>query len=170
MIKNMIPIKRLQRNPGIWLTFSLFSFLLIGIALFMQHYMGYEPCFLCIIQRIAIILICITTFIAGVLPRIRVIGYLGWITGTVVGIAAAARQIFLQHNPLEVYSCGPGADFILENNSIVDAIPLLLKPQSDCSQIDITFLTLPLSYWMLMGFLVSLYFIMLFLHREFKKQ
>lgn len=165
----MIPVKRLQRNPGIWLTFSLFSFLLIGIALFMQHYMGYEPCFLCIIQRLSIITIGITTLIAGIIPKIRFIGYLGWISGTLVGIAASARQIFLQNNPLEVYSCGPGAEFILENNSIVDAIPLLLKPQSDCSKIDITILTLPLSYWMLFGFIISLYFILLFLHREFFK-
>lgn len=162
----MISNYNLQRSRTFWATVSLLSFSLIAFALYLQYYKGYEPCFLCIVQRIAIIVIGFTALFAVIKPKLRLISYMGWLIGGWAGLLSAGRQIFLQHNPPEMYSCGPGIEFILENNSLVDAIPLLLKPQSDCSTIDITFLTLPLSNWMFISFVISIIFLFYLIFKD----
>jgi disulfide bond formation protein DsbB len=87
---------------------------------------------------------------------------------SLTGVAAAIRQVYLQLNPSPMLSCGGGMEYIFENNSLIDALSILLKPTGSCSDIHWQFLTLTMPQWTLMMFFsFSLLSLILFV-KEFK--
>lgn len=80
---------------------------------FLQRYMGFSPCPLCIFQRIGLMIMGGFALIAALFhPKSMVIRLLLWL-GSLAGIGWAAivagRHVWLQHLPADqVPSCGPG--------------------------------------------------------------
>ena len=74
----------------------------MGIALFMEHAMGLEPCPLCILQRVTVIVTGLVTLVAALhhpgARGIRVYA-IGAILAAVLGAALAIRQLWLQSLP-----------------------------------------------------------------------
>lgn len=109
-----------------YLYLALFCFALIaGAILIFQMALGLEPCPLCILQRIAIILIAIIALIAyahnpsGIADKIY--GAL-LILGGLLSIGTATRQIWILAQPPEqVASCGPGLEVWLDK--LIEIVP-----------------------------------------------
>lgn len=124
---------------------------LIGCGFYMELVEGLTPCLLCQIQRICFFGVGTMFFFAAIHdPEIR--GQRAYMTGILIfaalGLAAAFRQIWLQHQPpLANEVCLPGLSILLESGAFMDAAKLLLSGGTDCGEIEWSFLSLSMPAW-----------------------
>ena len=131
------------------------SFLLIAIALVLQHAVGLAPCPLCIFQRIAYFAVGFLALGAAVLtPRRsgRVFGVFVLIA-TLAGVGIAGRHVWLQMNPQSL-SCGPGLETMLENFPLTEVLPKVFRGSGDCAEAGWRLLGLTIADWSLLCFVI----------------
>jgi disulfide bond formation protein DsbB len=133
-----------------------------AIAYF-QHYLGLEPCPLCIFQRISVIAVGILFFIAMLhnpsgFGR-RIYGTLLTLT-SLGGIGVAIRHLWLQYGTHEELSCGGNLEFMLENDPLMKVIGDVFKGTGDCGEIVWSMFGISIPGWTLM-FLLGLLFLSL---------
>jgi len=132
---------------------------LMTYALYVQHYQGYEPCPLCIFQRVAVTTLGIVFALAalqgpGAVGR-RVYAVL-MLVAAGAGIGVAARHLWLQSLPPDkVPSCGPGLDFLLDTFPLRDVLATVLSGSGECAQVNWVLLGVSMPGWVL-GALVVL--------------
>lgn len=129
---------------------------LIGIALYMQHVIGLEPCPLCILQRVAVM------GMGAVLLFASLHNPAGWgrrvyagLTSLVAlfGLVTAGRNVWLQHLPADrVPDCGPGLDYMLEVFPLSRTLEMVFKGSGECAEVQWTFLGFSIPEWMLLVF------------------
>lgn len=149
----------IHNKRAAWLLLAITGFVFLGIALYFQHVLDMQPCFLCINQRVAMFFIAVAGLIGFINPKNKIFlytGYAFWSLASLFGLSVATYQTYIQMNPPEFGSCGAGMDFILENNSLFEAIPILLQPTGDCFDVNWYFLGLTMPQWMVFVFSVSL--------------
>lgn len=152
-------LKNITSSRLFWLSILTFSWGLVGFAVFYQNYFEVEPCYLCIIQRIALIIIgffAILPLIKPSNPQIRQFGYLGWFIGSVGGLIASIKLVALQSSPKLVSSCGVSSDYLIENFGILEALPILFEGSGDCSSSAGNFLSITFEQWSMGLFILSL--------------
>ncbi|MAX33171.1 MAG: disulfide bond formation protein B [Halomonadaceae bacterium] len=135
-----------------------FCVLMMGVALFLEHVMGLEPCPLCIFQRVAVMATALVLALAALHgPRGWggiVYGVLGLLT-VAAGIGLAGRHLWLQSlPPSEVPSCGPGLDYMLEILPLQKVLSMVLVGSGECAEVGGRLLGLSLPGWTLIGFVV----------------
>jgi len=136
----------------------VFCFIALSIAGYFQFIEHLEPCPLCILQRVAILvigIICLLAFIQnskGIMDRI----YGGLIVITaLIGSSISARHVWIQNLPEDqVPACGPGLSFMLENFPLTQALDMVLKGSGECADVLWTFLGLSIPAWTLVAFVV----------------
>jgi len=131
---------------------------LIATALFMQHVMGLNPCYLCIVQRGFVIATGIIALISYIhnpgKTGIRVYASLTSILAF-TGAGFSIRQLWLQSLPEDlVPACGPPADYLIDSFTVSEWLPLLLKGDGNCAEVQWTFLGLSIPGWMLFCFFI----------------
>lgn len=130
--------------------------LAMAVALGLQHWMGLQPCPLCIFQRVAVI-------VAGLIFLLAALhGPRGWgrrVYGVLSALAAAAgaglaiRHLWLQSLPPgEVPSCGPGLNYMLDVFPFQRVVVEVLKGSGECAQVHGHFLGLTMPGWTLILF------------------
>lgn len=131
---------------------------LIASALYLQHALGQDPCYLCIVQRVfvsAIGTIALVAFFHNPGPSGRRLYGFSIALTALVGSGFSLRQLWLQHLPADqVPICGPPAEYLFERFPIDKWLPLLLQGNGDCAKVDWTFLGLSIAGWMLIFFLL----------------
>jgi disulfide bond formation protein DsbB len=129
----------------------------MGIALFMEHAMGLEPCPLCILQRVTVIVTGLVTLVAALQhPGVRGIRVyaIGAILAAVLGAALAIRQLWLQSLPKDqVPACGPGLDYLLEVLPLTEVLNMILTGDGSCAEIAWTLFGISIPGWTLVGFI-----------------
>lgn len=138
---------------------------LIGGALYLEHAMGLEPCPLCIVQRIFVILFGLVCLIAAVhapaaLGR-RIYAGIALLFAA-AGAAAAGRQIWLQGIPADqLPSCLPNLEYMMEALPFLEVVRQVLHGTADCAEVNWTLFGMSIPEWSLLGFvamiLLSLY-------------
>jgi len=129
---------------------------LIATALYFQHVMGLDPCYLCIVQRVFVLAVGVITFVAfihnpGALGR-RIYAFSAALAA-LVGSGFSLRQLWLQNLPEElVPTCGPPAEYLFEKFPVDKWLPMLLQGSGDCARVDWTFLGVSIAGWMLFCF------------------
>ena len=150
----------LPQNRTLYILGFLVCCGLIAVALFMQFGLGYEPCPLCIFQRlvfVAIGLICLVAAlhnpdISGHKPYGSLIGIAG-----LIGLGLSLRHSWLQHNPPDIAECGAGLDYWIETLPVGEIIRKVLTGTGECSDIIWKFLGLSIPEWtaiMYLGFII----------------
>jgi len=137
------------------LTFFGCTFLIL-VALFIEHYMLLEPCPLCILQRIMVIITGIIALLAAIHnPRelgIKVYGVLV-IAAAGTGGGIAIRQLWLQSLPKDqVPACGASLDYLLDVFPVMDVLSMILTGDGTCAEVLFTFLGISIPGWTLVGF------------------
>ena len=135
---------------------------------FLQRYMGFSPCPLCIFQRIGLMIMGGFALIAAVLhPKSMVIRLLLWL-GSLAGIGWAAvvagRHVWLQHLPADqVPSCGPGLDYWLDTLPMQQVLKEVFAGSGECAAIEWTFwgLSIPEQSLILFSFLILVHLLIL---------
>ncbi len=140
---------------------------------FLQRYMGFSPCPLCIFQRIGLMVMGGFALIAALFnPKskgVRLLLWLGSLAGIVWSTGVAARHVWLQHLPADqVPSCGPGLDYWLEVLPMKQVLNEVLAGSGECASIDWTFLGLSIPEQSLILFSVLVIIHILILWRILK--
>ena len=129
----------------------------LGFGLYLQHFVGLKPCPLCILQRIAFMVIMVIALAATVHASRNFGGYLydGLIAVTAaLGGGIAGRQIWLQHLPAEqVPACGPELAYLLETFPPLEVLSLVLAGSGECAEVQWRFLGLSIPEWSLIWFI-----------------
>jgi len=130
---------------------------LIAFAMVLQHVMNLEPCPLCILQRYAFILVGLLALLAAVHdPQWwgrRVYGAL-LILMSSLGAGVAARHVWLERNPPQVFDCGADLGFMVDAFPLAEALPMIFRGGGDCTEILWRFLGLSIAEWALIWFLI----------------
>lgn len=114
---------------------------------FLQRYMGFTPCPLCVFQRIGLMVMGGFALMAALFnPKsmfiklalwLASLAGIGWATGV------AARHVWLQHLPADqVPSCGPGLDYWLDTLPMQQVLNEVLAGSGECASVDWRFLGL----------------------------
>lgn len=114
---------------------------------FLQRYMGFSPCPLCIFQRIGLMVMGGFALIAAIFdPKskiVRLLLWLGSLAGTGWAAAVAGRHVWLQHLPADqVPSCGPGLDYWLDTLPMQQVLKEVFAGSGECASIEWTFMGL----------------------------
>ena len=130
----------------------------MSVALYMQYVMYLDPCPLCVVQRFAVIAVGISA-LAGALHNPSGGGRWGYCIAVAAfalfGGAIAARQVYLQSLPADkIPECLPGIGFIVQNNSLVDALSIILAGTGECAETLWTMLGISIPGWTLIAFCV----------------
>ena len=129
----------------------------MGFALYAQHVLLLDPCPLCVLQRVAVIVLGVVFLVAAlhnpsgwgrhVYAALLFIPALG-------GLAIAGWHWRLQNLPAsEVPACGPGLDYMLENFPLTDALSMVFKGSGECADVVWSFLGLSMPAWVVLWML-----------------
>jgi disulfide bond formation protein DsbB len=130
---------------------------LMGYALYAQHVLGFEPCPLCIFQRLAVVALGLV-FLLAALHGAGGAGRRGYailmaITA-LAGMGVAGRHVWLTTLPPErVPACGPGLDFMLEAFPLREALTMVFTGSGECAKVDWQFLGLSMPAWVFIALL-----------------
>lgn len=145
-----LPNRRLLNFLGVVICAGM-----MGFALYAQHVLLLEPCPLCIMQRVAVILLGLVFLLAalhnppGIGAKIYA-ALLALVAGTGAGVAA--WHVHLQNLPPDaVPSCGPGLDYIMGNFPLSDALALIFKGSGECAEVSWRLLGLSMPTWVVIG-------------------
>ena len=127
---------------------------LLFSALVLEYAEGLEPCPLCLMQRLWVILV-------GLLALIGLAHNPRWgIYPMLSGVAAAIggwfsiRQLYLQGLPEdEVPFCGPNLAYMVENYPFAELLGAMTSGTGDCAKVLWTFLGISIPGWALVGFI-----------------
>lgn len=130
---------------------------LLGYAYYAQHVMLLEPCPLCILQRVAFMIMGVAA-LAGLVHGPQAWGR--WVYAVVIllgaawGVFTAGRHLWLQNLPPDqVPDCGPGLSFMLENFPLSEALNMVFSGSGECAELDWSFLGLAMPAWTLIWYL-----------------
>jgi disulfide bond formation protein DsbB len=129
---------------------------LLAFGLFLQHWLGLEPCPMCIVQRYCLIIVMVISgvgFLMGAQPIYRFCAK-GMALFALIGAGVAARQSWLQRHPPEVVSCGRDLFGMIEAFPLQRLLPMIFKGSGDCSKVDWTFLGLSIANWSFICFVL----------------
>ena len=137
---------------------ALVCALLLAFGYYLQYVQGLDPCPLCLVQRGFFYAVMATFILAALhapLGRGRVVyGSLAALFAA-GGLAAAGRQVWLQHLPPDkVPQCGPDLYFMLENFPLSRTLRTLIAGSGECAVVDWTFLGLSIAEWSLIWFVL----------------
>lgn len=149
-------------NPLAWQnrTAFLVAFLvcavLMGYAFYAQYVQGFEPCMLCMVQRVFVSAVGITALIAALhAPKAggwKVYGFFCALWSA-LGIYIAGRHVYLQSLPPEALDgCAPSLSYALEYFAPLQVLKTVFIRDQDCGVIDWAFLGLSMPNWVLFFF------------------
>ena len=128
----------------------------LAFALYLQHFQGYEPCPMCIFQRVAMAAAGVF-FLIGALHAPRGGGRWAYavlaLLASAAGAAIAWRHVWLQGLPPDqVPACGPTLDYLLGMLPVMEVVQMVLKGDGNCAKIDAQWLGITLPGWTLISF------------------
>ncbi len=142
MLKKLKELNNKRISWGL-LLLSCISFL--GAGFYFQYNMGLEPCHLCIIQRIAFLIIAISSIFALINPMKNYLIYISniiWIAGSSLGLYGGIKLVHMQMNPPEFSfgsSCTLNAEELMNNYPFLDWFPMMFEAKGSCSESSYSF-------------------------------
>jgi disulfide bond formation protein DsbB len=131
---------------------------LMSYALFAQYGLGLEPCPLCILQRVAVVVTGVV-FLLALLHNPSGAG--AKVYGTLIGITAlsgilvAARQIWIINQPAgSVAECGASLDYMMDVLPLHEVLAKVLTGSGECAKVDWLFMGLNMPTWVLVSLAV----------------
>jgi disulfide bond formation protein DsbB len=109
----------------------------LGTGLFVQHVLGYEPCSLCVLQRLGFVGVLGATILLVALPGayLASLALAGAVTAFALGgFAVASYQVWLQAFPPLMAACGRGIAAYFDGWPFEAALAWLFEAQGDCSK------------------------------------
>jgi len=148
-------LQTLLRRPFRPYFFALFALAVVELcfgALYLQGALRLDPCPLCILQRYGLLAIGIVGLIGTLHNRApRIYGALVTLVA-LAGGGVAAWQSWLQANPAEIATCGPGIGRMVNELAFARWWPHLFEATGECGAADWTLFGLSIAHWGLVTF------------------
>ena len=133
------------------------ALLLIAVFYF-QNYLGLEPCYLCVTQRLFVALTGFI-FLASTLHYPSFYGnkiYAGLsLLSAVTGAYFSAKQLWLQSLPEEnIPSCGPPVEYLFDAFPMSEVLTMLVRGDGNCAKVQWEFLYISMPGWVLISFII----------------
>ena len=131
-----------------WLILLVSCVSFLGAGFFFQYVMGLEPCHLCIIQRIAFLIIALSAVIAILNPIKNFIRYSSnilWFLGSSLGLYGGIKLVYTQMFPPEndlFGSCSLGAQQLMDNYPFLEWFPMMFEAKGSCTNSAYSFFRL----------------------------
>jgi disulfide bond formation protein DsbB len=148
----------LSKNKYFWLVISIFSFSAFGFALFAEHVLDMQPCYLCIYQRLTILFIGTTSLLTSFLCHNKYIirfGCISYLLGSFSGIYFSSKLVFLQAFPPEISFCSMGANRMIETFGWLESLPMMFSASDGCAESSGNFLMISFEEWTLLLFIIN---------------
>jgi disulfide bond formation protein DsbB len=128
---------------------------LICYALYVQYGLGLEPCPLCVLQRVAVIVVGVLFLLAFLHnPAQRGAHAYGLLIDftALAGIAVAARHLWIiAQPPGAVAECGASLDYMLDVLPLNEVLGKVLTGSGECAKLDWQFAGLSMPAWVLIA-------------------
>jgi disulfide bond formation protein DsbB len=128
---------------------------LMAYALYAQHVLGYEPCPLCILQRVAVIalgvLFLLAWFHGPARAGARVYAALLALAALGGALLAWRHLWIIAQPPGTVAECGASLDYMLEVLPLHEVMAKVLSGSGECAKVDWRFLGLTMPAWVLIS-------------------
>ena len=126
---------------------------LMAFALYLEHVYLLDPCPLCMMQRIWVVIVGLIALAAALHGRQARRWALATGGAAVIGSGFSLRQLWLQSLPAdEVPACGPGLEYMLEVFPLSDVLKAMVLGTGNCAEVTWTFLSLSIPAWVLVAF------------------
>ncbi|EPF81759.1 disulfide bond formation protein B [Acinetobacter rudis] len=124
----------------------------MAFALYLEHVKGFEPCPLCVFQRVGLIGLGFFSLIAFLHnPRQVFVKRLYAGLGTICilwSAGVAMRHVWMQNLPADqVPTCGPGLNYLLEAFPMKTVLQQVLSGSGECAVVDWSLFGLSLPVW-----------------------
>jgi len=143
-----------------WLGLVASCGLLATAYFYFQLELELEACPLCMFQRACLVAFAVFCFIGIVLNPKKLgskIIALGTVISSMLGLAIAGRQVWLQHLPADkVPECGPDLSFMLDAFPLTEVIHTVLKGSGECAEVQWQWLGFSMPEWMVGVFTIML--------------
>lgn len=130
---------------------------LLASAYYFQYAMGMEPCPLCIMQRVATLLValgCLGGFFLVEKPIGLLAASVWTLLSSFFGIYLAHHHNWLQNLPADqVPSCGPSLEYMLDAFPLMDIMTVLLRGNGNCAEVSWSFAGISMPGWLLVFFI-----------------
>ena len=125
---------------------------LLAYAYYAQFVLELEPCPLCILQRVAFMLLTVLFVTAAIWPGRAMAMAIAVVSAA--GAAIATRHVWLQSLPADqVPACGPSLDYMLRVFPLNDTLNMIFQGSGQCADVDWRFLGLSMPAWALIALL-----------------
>ena len=151
----------------------MLSCVLLAVAFFFQYAKNFEPCPLCLSQRLMIIVIALLSLIVVIFTPsgawLRFYG--GWLTlMSLMGLGLALRQIYLQSLPASEHSmCVPDLEYLINVLPWSELLKMMLLGGENCGKVHWHFLGLTIPGWMTLVFAGMLFIGLIEIFRKYHK-
>ena len=126
---------------------------LLAYAYYAQYYLYLEPCPLCILQRVVVLLLGLNALIALIhapQTRVRRVYAINGAGLGGLGCLVAGRHVYLQSLPPDkAPECGPGLEYLLDTLPFNQAIMKIFTGSGECASVDWTLAGLNMPAWVL---------------------
>ncbi len=125
---------------------------MIGYALFAEHVLGFEPCPLCMFQRVGVLIVGVLFLLAALHNPSGSRGARAWgvllLIASVFPAYVSGRHVYIQSLPFgSVPACGASLDYMLDVFPFATVVKKVLFGAGECQKIDWAFLGLSMPAW-----------------------
>lgn len=131
---------------------------ILTLQIYIQVIYGFEPCPLCVMQRLLMAILAIVFFIASIhyAAKIgtRIYGSLVLLISA-AGAASASRQLYLHHFPPPPDgTCAPSFQYMMDFLPTSEVLKIMIKGNGECAHETWNFLYISLPGWSMLFFTV----------------
>lgn len=134
---------------------------LLASAYYFEYVLYMDPCPLCIMQRIGVLLVGIAGLLGFLFARNQMASlasHVFMILSAILGLGVAGRHVWIQSLPADqVPTCGPSLEYMVETLPWAEVLSVMLRGNGNCADSYWSFLGLSMPQWVLVwfvGFLV----------------
>lgn len=124
---------------------------LLATAYYFEYYLYMDPCPLCMVQRLAFLLIglgCLAVFLARHRPGWRLVTLGFTLAASIFGLWSADHHIWIQNLPAdEVPDCGPSFDYLMDTLPLSELLKIMLQGDGNCAEISWSMWGLSMPEW-----------------------
>jgi disulfide bond formation protein DsbB len=125
---------------------------MMGYALYAEWVLGFEPCPLCVFQRVGVVMLG-AVFLAAAAHAPTTIGwqrFFFWLFGVaaIFPLYVSGRHVYIQSLPEgAVPACGASLDYMFDVLPLATVLTKVLFGAGECQKIDWTFIGLSMPAW-----------------------
>ena len=129
---------------------------LLAAAYYFEYVMYLDPCPLCIMQRIAVLLLGLIGLSGSIfgIDALRERIHAGLLfLASCFGMAVAGRHVWIQNLPADqVPTCGPSLEYMVDTLPWEEVLTVMLRGNGNCADAQWSFIGLSMPQWVLVWF------------------